>query len=75
MDFEAEIDSLETVLSSLNQAVESITDVPYYNYLVSEWELDIEEIQNRLDELYAIQDEQWEQEIKHQHYEYERQVL
>lgn len=75
MDYESEIETLESALSSLNESIESIADAPYHNYLASEWESDAEEIQSRLDELYALQNRQWEQENSHQQYEYESGVL
>jgi tRNA A-37 threonylcarbamoyl transferase component Bud32 len=75
MEFENEIEVLESALSSLNEAIESIIDAPYHSYMASGWESDAEEIQNRLDELYGLQNMQWEQETKHQHYEYESGVL
>ena len=75
MDYETEIDVLESTISHLECAILSVEDAPYHNYLASTWEHDIEEMKSRLDELYAMQDEQWTKELRDQNIEYERSVL
>jgi hypothetical protein len=75
MDFEDEIEVLENVLSNLEAARIEVLDSPYHSYLAQSWELDIEEIQSRLDELYELQGEQWEKEIQQQDFEFERSVI
>jgi hypothetical protein len=70
-DFEDEIEVLESVLSNIEAAIGDVQDSPYHSYLAQSWELDKEEIQSRLDELYAIQDEQFAREMKEQNLQYE----
>lgn len=71
MDYEHEIDVLESVLSSLETAIGEVQDTPYHSYLAQSWEIDKDEITARLDELYAIQNEQWTKEMQEQNREYE----
>ena len=71
IDFEDEIEVLESVLSNIEAAIGDVQDSPYHSYLAQSWELDKEEIQSRLDELYAIQDEQFAREMKEQNLQYE----
>jgi hypothetical protein len=75
MDFEEEIDVLENVLSNLEAAIGDIQDSPYHNYLAQSWELDLEEIRSRLEELYELQNDEWKKEMQIQNAEYERNVL
>jgi hypothetical protein len=71
IDFEDEIETLENVLSNIEAAIGDIQDSPYHSYLAQSWELDKEEIQSRLDELYAMQDEQFAREMKELNIEFE----
>lgn len=71
MDFTDEIEILENVLSNIEAAIGDVQDSPYHSYMASVWELDKDEIQTRLDELYALQDEQWKKETKEQNLQYE----
>lgn len=75
MNIEDEIDVLESTLSNIEMAIKDIADTPYHSYLANSWELDMEEIKSRLDELYTLQDEQWSKEIEAQNLEYERLIL
>ena len=70
MNFEDEIELLETTLGYMKDAVAEIEDVPYYKYLKDRWDDDIKEVQERLDELYDMRDNPWKQEKKHQINEY-----
>lgn len=71
VDYEEEIDVLESALSNLESAIGDVQDSPYHSYLAESWELDKEEIQSRLDELYELQNDQWEAERKEMNMEYE----
>lgn len=73
-DVESEIDSLESVLNSLEAARIDVQDTPYHSHLAQSWELDIEDIKARLDELYAMQDDQWKKEMQQQNFDYERSI-
>lgn len=75
MDYEHEIDILESVLSSLETAIGEVQDTPYHSYLAQSWEIDKDEIEARLEELYAIQNEQWTKEMQEQNREYEEAKL
>lgn len=72
MDYEDEIDILESVLSDLESAIRTIKDSPYHNYLAQGWELDKEEIESRLDELHSKQNDCWKAEMQQQNIEFER---
>lgn len=71
IDYENEIDVLESALGYLEMAIGDIQDSPYHSYLAQSWELDKDEIQARLEELYDIQNEQWTKEMKQQNIEFE----
>ena len=70
MDYEDEIELLETTLKYMEDAVDEIKDVPYYKSLADRWEDDIKEVQERLDELHNMQNNQWEEERRHEINEY-----
>lgn len=71
VDFESEIENLESLLGNLEAAKVDALQSEYHQYIASSLELDIEEIQSRLDELYAIQDEQFAREMKELNLQYE----
>lgn len=71
IDVENEIEVLESTLSNIEAAIGDIQDSPYHSYLAQSWELDVEEIKLRLDELYEIQNEQWAKEMKEQNLQFE----
>lgn len=75
MNFEDEIDCLESVLSDLESAIGEIQDSPYHSYLAQSWEMDLDEIRNRLDELYELQNDQWKKEMQQQDFDYEEMKL
>lgn len=75
MDFENEIETLESTLSFLESAMVEVADSPYHSYLYNTWELDATEIKSRLEELYEIQNKQWEEENKQQENEYWEAVI
>lgn len=70
-DYESEIDALESVLSHLNDAIGELQDVPYLDHLKGGYEDDIYEIQQRLDELYELQNEQYDTEMRQLNKEYQ----
>lgn len=71
MNFEDEIDCLESVLSDLKSAIRNVQDSPYLSYMASSLKLDMNEVRNRLDELYELQNNQWKKEMQQQNFEYE----
>ena len=75
MDFENEIEVLESTLEYLESAIVEVADSPYHSYLSNTWELDATEIKARLEELYELQNDQWAKEMQEQNFEYERSVL
>ena len=75
MNFEDEIEVLESTLNYLESAMIEVADSPYHSYLSNTWELDATEIKARLEELYELQNDQWAKEMKEQNFEYERSVL
>jgi hypothetical protein len=71
MDYESEIDHLESVLSNLESTVGELQDVPYFEHLKGAYEDDMAEIQQRLDELYELQNEEYDTEMRQLNREYE----
>ena len=71
IDFEDEIAILESALSYLEMAMQDIVDSPYHSHLKETWELDADEIQARLDELYMLQDDIYRNEMLQQNIEFE----
>jgi hypothetical protein len=70
MNFEDEIDTLESTLSFLESAMREVAESPYHGHLYNTWELDATDIKSRLEELYEIQNKQWEEENKQEENEY-----
>ena len=75
MNFEDEIENLESLISNLEAARLDALQSEYHQHLASSLEIDIDDVQERLSELYAMQDELWKQELQQQNFEYEREVL
>lgn len=75
MNFEDEIEVLESLIGNLEAARLDALQSEYHQYMASSLELDIDEVQERLSELYAMQDELWKKELQQQNFEYEREVL
>lgn len=71
LDFSEEIDRLESLLSSLEDAQQNALKTEYYSYMATSLELDIDEIKARLDELYPLQEEIWQGETKEQNLQYQ----
>lgn len=71
IDLEEEIDHLESVLSNLESTIGELQDVSYFEHLKGAYEDDIVEIQQRLDELYELQNEQYDAEMYQLNKEYE----
>lgn len=70
-DYESEIEKLEGAISLLNDVIGELQDCPYFEYLRVGYMDDVYEIQQRLDELYELQNGQWEVEMKEQNRQYE----
>ena len=75
LDYESEIEKLESALSNLESTVGELQDVPYFEHLKGAYEDDIYEIQQRLDELYELQNEQYDAEMRQLNREYEESRL
>lgn len=71
MDYESEIDHLESVISNLESTIGELQDVSYFEHLKGAYEDDIFEIQQRLDELYELQNEQYDAEMYQLNKDYE----
>ena len=74
-DYESEIESLESAISNLNDVIGEIQDNPYFEHLKGGYEDDIRDMQQRLDELYGTQNEEWESEMRYQNRQYEESRL
>lgn len=74
-DFESEIEILEEILSDLERAKLNSLESPYHKHLAENIDVDIEEINARLEELYQVQNEYWAEEKMYMNKEYERMVL
>ena len=75
LDFEDEIDLLESLLGNLEAARIDALETEYHLHLADSLELDIAEVQDRLEELYDLQNEQWKKELKEQNFLFEESVL
>ena len=75
MNFEDEIEVLESLIGNLEAARLDALQSEYHQHLASSLELDIDDVQERLSELYAMQDELWKKELQQQNFEYESGVL
>lgn len=75
MDFENEIENLESLLGNLEAARIDALQSEYHQVLANSLELDITEIKTRLEELYELQNDQWAKEMQEQNFQYERSVL
>lgn len=75
IDVEDEVDLLESLLRHLEIAKTEALQTEYHQYMANSLELDIEEIQARLDELYEMQNEQWTKDMQQQNIEYEEMRL
>lgn len=64
MNFEDEINLLESTLSHIDDAIELIKDVPYYNHEKEGLKETRKELEDRFNELSNIQNKQWESERK-----------
>ena len=72
---ENEIEVLENIVYDLESAINEAQDSQYFAYKVDGWKEDIEEIKERLDELYSMQDMEWHKEINQLNCEFERGAL
>ena len=75
MDYESEIEAIESAMGSLSDVISEIRDCPYFNYLIGGYEDDLNDMQQRLEELYEMQNEQYDAEMRYQNKEYEESRL
>ena len=75
IDIENEIDVLESVLGDIEAAIRGVQDTPYHSNLAHSWELDVEDIKARLEELYERQNDYWAKEMREQNIEFEEMRL
>lgn len=75
MNFEDEIDLLESLLGNLEAARIDALETEYHQHLASSLELDIADVQARLEELYELQNDQWKKEQNEQEFLYRESVL
>ena len=71
IDYESEIEHLESALSNLESTIGELQDVPYFEHLKGSYEDDVYEIQQRLEELYELQNEQYDAEMYQLNKDYE----
>lgn len=71
MDYESEIEKLESAISNLESTIGELQDVSYFEHLIGSYEDDIFEIQQRLEELYVSQNEQYDAEMYQMNKDYE----
>ena len=74
-DFSDEINLIESTLSHIEDAIDEIKDVPYYQYLKDRWEDDKIELEARLSELSKMQNEEWKAEDRQQINDYWRDAI
>lgn len=71
IDIQDEINLLEETKSYLEMAIDDIEDSPYHSHLAGSWQDDLNDMQQRLEELYEMQNEQYDTEMRQLNKEYE----
>ena len=72
MDIDQEVELIENVISNIESAISEVKHCSYFEDKISCWEDDLRELNERLEELQAMQSAEWEQEMEWQNREYER---
>ena len=75
MNVDDEIDAIENIIADLESAISEIKYCRYFEDKIASWEDDLRDLNARLEELEAIQNAEWQQEMKWQNREYERSVI
>lgn len=70
MDREEEIEKLESIIADIKSAISEAVNYPYFEYKVSAWEEDLSELNERLHDLEARQNEEWEADNRQRENEY-----
>ena len=75
MDIDQEVELIESIIADIESAISNVKHCDYFEDKISCWEDDLRELNERLEELQAIQSEQWQQEMDWQQREYLRGVI
>lgn len=70
MNFEDEIEKLESIIADIKSAISEAENYSYFEYKVSAWEEDLSELNERLHELEARQSKEWEADNRQRESEY-----
>lgn len=70
MAIDEEIELIETTISYLESAINEILDSEYFSYKAETYREEIRELEEKLDELEAIQCKEWADELKELEHEY-----
>lgn len=70
MNFEDEIEKLESIIADIKSAISEAENYSYFEYKVSAWEEDLSELNERLHELEAKQNKEWEADNRQRENEY-----
>ena len=70
MAVDEEIELIETTISYLESAISEIQDSEYFSYKVEVYKDEIRELEEKLDELEAIQCKEWLEELNELEHEY-----
>ena len=75
MDIDQEVELIESIIADIESAISHVKHCDYFEDKISCWEDDLRELNERLEELQAIQSEEWQQEMDWQQREYYRSVM
>lgn len=75
MSVDEEIEMLEHVIADIESAISEIVHFEGFEDKVACWEDDLKDLTERLEELEAMQNAEWQQEMRWQNREYERGVI
>ena len=75
MGIDEEIEVIENIIANIESAISEVKHCEYFEEKISCWEDDLRELNERLEELQAIQSEEWQQEMDWQQREYYRSVM
>lgn len=75
MDIDDEIEAISIAIADIESAISELKNCSCFEDIVSSWENDLKDLNDRLEELEAIQNAEWQKEMTWQNREYERSVI
>ena len=75
MEVDKEIETIENAIADIESAISEIKYCSYFEDKISCWQDDLKDLNERLEELEAKQNAEWQKEMDWQNREYERSVI